>query len=269
MEGEGGRPAAYADVRRCEWHDSGELERRYDEQCGGDRMRHAERAAREGRGGDPRHECPADPDCERCECRAVRGAQRREQRTRTPGAAARAEPCDEQRRHGQGGERQRIHRKPVVDRAAAIPSGSSASQRAAPTAATAPATASVPPGTTRPNRVRRIASPARPGRNVFASEPAPYRAQASGNRIPPPSIALQLAALHARATAKQQPERTSSPGSALRTAARIACIAHIFRSPAPVPGRAAGPAPHRHRSVTRGGGGAAASRRAAARRAPA
>jgi hypothetical protein len=148
VEGERRGAAGNADVRGRERHDSGELEGRHDEQRGGERMRHAERAARERRCTDP-------------------------------------------------------------------------------------------------------------------------RAQASGNRIPPPSIALQLAALHARATAKQQPERTSSPASALRTAARIACIAHIFRSPAPVPGRAAGPAPHRHRSVTREGGGAAASRRAAARRAPA
>jgi hypothetical protein len=116
VEGERRGAAGNADVRGRERHDSGELEGRHDEQRGGERMRHAERAARERRCTDPREHRAGDPDRECRERRPVRDAQRSEQRSRASGAAARAEPRDEQRRHGESGERDRPGGEPVVER---------------------------------------------------------------------------------------------------------------------------------------------------------
>lgn len=97
-----------AHVARRDRHDARELERGHDEERRRERVMNAECGGGEGCAGDLGPERGADPD-DQC---GARGAQRRDERARTPPASPGEHPCDRERQRNRGRRQQRERGQP-------------------------------------------------------------------------------------------------------------------------------------------------------------
>lgn len=120
-----------------------------------------------------------------------------------------------------------------VDPAAPMPTGTIVAQRATSKAASEPATANTPPGTTRPKSVSRSTSPARAGRKVLARDPQPKRAHACTSVTSRGRSARQPQAEQASPAAKHPAAKRSSAAWTLLI--HPPCSLHTLGLPAPWP----------------------------------